>query len=200
MTARGHHNDYDRAATLRCERALVTVEFLCETAAVAPGDIFRPKEGTGSKLAAFNVRGAMLARDDYIEVEIERERLDSGGQSRVALRVANVLPYVTLKVFAFQDRHENKDAYDLIYTLLHTPGGPHQAGVRAASSPVCHDPRVADALRLLQERFADIEQDGPTAYANFLAEPGDDEQHARFRQEAVATRREFLTGLAYTPR
>jgi hypothetical protein len=92
----------------------VLVEFLCETDKVEPGRIYRPKgESTGSKLGAFNVRGAHLTRDDFIERVIEGERLDAGGQSRVVVRVANVLPYTVLKVFAFQDRHENKDAYDL---------------------------------------------------------------------------------------
>lgn len=89
----------------------VLVEFLCETDEVEPGRIFRPKgEGTGSKLAAFNVRGAHLARDDYIERELEAERLDGGGRSKVTARIANLLPYTVLKMFAFQDRHENKDA------------------------------------------------------------------------------------------
>lgn len=46
----------------------VLVEFLCETDEVEPGRIFRPKgEFTGSKLGAFNVRGAHLVRDDFIE-------------------------------------------------------------------------------------------------------------------------------------
>ena len=39
---------------------------------------------------------------------------------------------------------------------------------------------------------ADVGQDGPTAYRKFLAEPGDDEEAARLRREAVATVRAFL--------
>lgn len=104
------------------------VEFLCETDEVEPGRIFKPKgESTGSKLGAFNVRGAHLVSDDFIEREIEGERLD-GGHSRVTVRVANVLPYTVLKILAFQDRHENKDAYDLVFTLLNHEGGPLVAG------------------------------------------------------------------------
>jgi hypothetical protein len=38
-------------------------------------------------------------------------------------------------VFAFQDRHENKDAYDLIFTLLNGEGGPRAVGRAAAASP-----------------------------------------------------------------
>lgn len=43
---------------------------------VPPGRIFRPKgEFTGSKLGAFNVRGAHLVRDDFIERHIEANAL-----------------------------------------------------------------------------------------------------------------------------
>jgi len=172
----------------------VIVEFLCETEAVPAGLVFRPKAGsTGSRVGAFNVRGANLVGYDFVERTLEGERLDGGGRSKVAVRVANVLPYTVLKILAFQDRHENKDAYDLVFCLLHFGDGPEAAGGEAARSTVAHDPRVTDALALLAERFHDVEQDGPTAYAAFLAEPGDDDDDAaRLRREAVATVRAFL--------
>jgi hypothetical protein len=175
--------------------ATILVEFLCETDAVDGGAIFRPRgESTGSKLSAFNVRGAHLVRDDFIECEIEGERLDGGGRSRVAVRVANVLPLTVLKIFAFQNRHENKDAYDLVFTLLNYEGGPRSAGRDSAAGPVAEDDHVVEALDLLEERFRESGHDGPSAYALFLAPPDDDEQNARLRQEAVATVREFLRG------
>lgn len=136
------------------EGVTVFVEFLCETDEVEPGRIFRPKgEFTGSKLGAFNVRGAHLVRDDFIEHEIEGERLDGGGRSKVTVRVANLLPYTVLKIFAFQDRHENKDAYDLVFTLLNHEGGPRAVGRASAASPVAAHPQVKEALALLGERF-----------------------------------------------
>jgi hypothetical protein len=172
----------------------VQAEFLCETDSVEPGRIFRPKgEATGAKFGAFNVRGAHLARDDFKEVVIEAERLDAGGRSKVSVRVANVLPYTALKIFAFQDRHENKDSYDLSFTLLNFSGGPEVAGTAAASSPVRDHPQVREALALLEERFRNAEQDGPHAYAGFLATT--EEEHARLRQEAVAIVREFLAAV-----
>jgi hypothetical protein len=177
------------------EGVKVIVEFLCETDQEDFGRIFRPKdESTGSKLGAFNVRGAHLARDDFVERDIEAERLDGGGRSRVTVRVANVLPYTVLKIFSFQERHENKDAYDLGFTLLNHEGGPRAAGAAAAGSPVAGHEQVPDALALLAERFADADQDGSSAYALFLADPDDEEERARLRQEAVATVREFLAG------
>lgn len=179
------------------EGVTVLVEFLCETDEVEPGHIFRPKgEFTGSKLGAFNVRGAHLVREDFIEVEIEGERLDGGGRSRVTVRVAGLLPYAVLKILAFQDRHENKDAYDLVFTLMNHPGGPRAAGAAAADSPIAQYPQVEEALSLLEERFRDVGQDGPNAYALFLATPDDKEEEARLRQEAVAIAREFLRGFS----
>jgi hypothetical protein len=173
----------------------VLVEFLCETDEVEPGRIYRPKgEFTGSKLGAFNVRGAQLARLDYIECEIEGERLDGGGRSRVTLRIASVLPYTVLKIFAFQDRHENKDAYDLVFTLLNAGGGPRAAGRAAAASAVAGHDQVIEALGLLHNRFRDAAHDGPTAYASFLATDGDEEEKSRLRQQASASARAFLDG------
>ena len=173
----------------------VVVEFLCETNEVEPGRIFRPKgEFTGSKLGAFNVRGAHLVRHDFVERGIEAERLDGGGLSEVTVRVANLLPYTVLKILAFQDRHENKDAYDLVFTLLNHAGDPRASGVEARSSSVAKHPQVDEALTLLGERFRGPEEDGPSAYASFLAPKADEDGKARLRQEARATVREFLTG------
>jgi hypothetical protein len=171
----------------------VFVEFLCETDRVAPGAIFRPTgETLGSNLGAFNVRGAQLVAQDYLEYVIEGERLDNGGLSRVTLRIANVLPYVVLKINAFQDRHENKDAYDLVFTLLHYGEGPSDAGRTAAKSPVARADQISEAMTLLAERFESSAHDGPAAYANFLAVTDADEELARYRQDAYGVVRQFL--------
>ena len=179
----------------RIEGMTVILEFLCETDQVEPGKIFKPKEGTGSGLGAFNVRGAQLVTRDYVEHAIEADRIDGGGRSKVVVRVANILPYTVLKILAFQDRHENKDSYDLIYCLLNFGVGPEEAGRSAARSAIRADAQVDRALRLLAERFADADQDGPHAYGAFLADEGDEEEKARLRQEAVAVVRDFLTAM-----
>lgn len=178
----------------------VLVEFLCETDSVAPGRIFSPKgESTGSRVSAFNVRGAQLVREDFVEVEIDGERLDDGGHSSVVVRVANVLPYAVLKTLAFQDRHENKDAYDLVFTLLNYGEGPQEAGRAASLSPVVNNEQVCEALTLMEARFKDTSQDGPHSYAGFLGVPGDDDELARLRLQAVMTVQSFLGGLRKTP-
>jgi predicted nucleotidyltransferase len=178
----------------KLDESTVLVEFLCETDQVAAGRIFKPKQDFGSKMAALNVAGADLASRDYVEVALEAERLDGGGRSRVTVRVANLLPLVVLKIAAFQDRHANKDAYDLIFTLRNWPGGLDGAGKAAAESPVAAEEITTQALALLGERFADTDQDGPAAYAAFTATTGADPD--QMRQEAVAVARQFLGAVA----
>jgi hypothetical protein len=171
----------------------VIVELLGESNDAEPGRSFRPKgENTGSKLALLNIPGATLAARDFVVVELERQRLDGGGLSKVDVRVANVLAYTILKIHAFQDRHENKDAYDLVFTLLLYPGGPAAAGEAAAGGPIADDPQVTTGLKLLEERFASPDVDAPAAYASFVSDPDDVDELARRRQEAVATVRAFL--------
>lgn len=176
------------------EGVTVTVEFLCETDKVEPGRVYKPKEGTGSGLGAFNVRGAQLVTRDYIDCRIEADRLDDGGQSQVTVRVADILSYAALKILAFQDRHENKDAYDLVYCLLNYGDGPEDAGRHAAERAIAGHEQVRSALALLAERFESTDHDGPRAYAAFL-DDGDAEDVARLRQEAVAVVRQFLAPL-----
>ena len=183
----------------KVDEARVTLEFLCETDQVEAGRIHTTRQHTGSGFGAVNIPGARLATQDYAEVEVEAERIDQGGLSKVTLHVAGLLPYVVLKIRAFQERHHNKDSYDLIYTLLNHPdGGPVAAGRAAAASPIRDDGRVLESLDVLGQRFINVAQDGPNAYANFLADTEDTEGRARLRNEAVAAVGLFLAN-AGTP-
>lgn len=186
----GHHSfQWNREV----DGITVRVEFLCDTEQVEAGRIYRPRGGAGSGFGAVNVPGTGLVTRDFFKVDVEAERLDNGGLSKVTLRVAGLLTYVVLKILAFQDRHHNKDAYDLVYTLVNYPGGgPPAAASVAANSPVRFERQVIDALELLRERFASTEHDGPQAYANFLAEPGDALRSAQLRNTAVEAVRQFL--------
>ncbi len=52
----------------------------------------------------------------------------------MTVRVAGLLPYTVLKILAFQDRHENKDAYDLVFVIVNYAGGPTAAGRASPNS------------------------------------------------------------------
>lgn len=164
------------------------VDLLSETDAVAPGDSFKPRANTGSRLQALNARGIHLLPLDHRVVEVTAERLDGQGVSTVGVRVAGPLPFVALKVNALQLRHLTKDAYDIVYTLdnLGPADSPHpsEAGRLLAQSPIARDPFIVESIDLLRARFAEPHLDGPGAYAQFLGVgPSDD---ARLRNEAVA--------------
>ena len=110
------------------------------------------------------------------------------------VRVANLLPYVVLKINAFQDRHANKDAYDLVFCLRNYRDEVTETGRTLAASPVARVHQVTEALVLLAERFAQPENDGPSAYAAFLGDDADEDARAQLRLEAVAVVREFFRG------
>ena len=99
-----------------------------------------------------------------------------------------------MKILAFQDRHKNKDAYDLVFVIANYPGGPTDAGRASANSPIAGHPQVTEAIALLAARFADTAHDGPHAYEAFLTDSDDSETKARLRNEAVAAIGQYLTG------
>lgn len=173
----------------------VIVEFLTEQGD-EPGSIVRPRNKTGAKLGAFETRGANLVARDYIEREIRGQLLD-GDESFATIRVANLVPFVTLKSFALHDRalKKLKDAYDIVFVLLNWPGGPEAASVAAKESPVFDEPLVQEALGLLAGHFEHVNMDGPGNYAKFLLDDEDEEEEARLRNEAVAVVNKFIAGL-----
>ena len=172
--------------------AKVKVEFICDTDKAEPGSIYKPKHGTGAKFAAFNVRGVNLISRDNIAVPVTADRLEGGGISTVELRVAGVLSFTALKTFAFQDRHHNKDAYDLVCTLRNHREGPRGAGETASQSPVRGAATVAEALTALERQFETADHEGPASYANFLADIDNREEQQRLRNEALVTVQQFL--------
>jgi len=163
------------------------LEFICDTDEVEPGRSFKPRSGSGSRFQAFNVRGARLVSVDHKLVQISAERLDGGGVATAAVQLAGLLPFVVLKISAFVDRHHDKDAYDLVWSLANHPDGPEGTSREMAASPVVADPLAVAALTLLRGRFTEARNDAPTAYATFLDVTGDPEVAARLRNEAVET-------------
>ncbi|MHB1341341.1 MAG: hypothetical protein ACYC77_09225 [Coriobacteriia bacterium] len=172
----------------------VAIEFITEQGG-EPGKIMRPRQGTGSKLGAFEARGAGLVALDFVEREI-RGQLCDGSTSFGTLRVANLVPFITLKALAQHDRGvvKYKDAYDIVFTIGNWPGGPAGAGAAALTSPVIDHPHVREAFEKLHLHFASTEMDGPVQYSAFLFDPAvDDEEEAeRLKLEAVATVRAFV--------
>lgn len=176
----------------------VLIEFMTEQGG-EPGTIARPRQSTGAKLGAFEARGASLVAEDFVEREI-RGQLQDGSESFGTIRVANLVPFLTLKSLALHERgaSKHKDAYDIVFTLGNWPGGPAGAAAEAARSPVIDREVVRDAFEKLDAHFAHVGMDAPGHYGRFLFDEAvdDDEEKERLRLEALAVVRGFLDALS----
>jgi hypothetical protein len=179
----------------------VVVDLLCDADLGEGGQVAElPGE---RRLSALKIPGAHLVVADHVEVELTAALLDERGVATETVRVANVVPFVVLKALAYEDRFEEKDAYDLIYCLMHFGGGPEDVAAqfveRLERWP--DEPLLPRAVEILRTRFASDEQtpgarkDGPISYARFLADPGRRDLDARHRQDAAAVVELFLRAL-----
>jgi hypothetical protein len=183
------------------EGVTVVVDLLCDAPPAEGGQVAElPGE---RRLSALKIPGANLVVADHIEVELTASLLDERGVATETLRVANVVPFIVLKALAYEDRFEEKDAYDLVYCLMYYGAGPEEVAAqfadRLARWPT--EPLLSRALDILRFRFASDERtpgarkDGPSSYARFLADPGRRDLDARHRQDAAAVVELFLRAL-----
>lgn len=137
---------------------------------------------------------------DYIEVRLTVPLLDERGEAAEAVRVANDVPFVVLKALAYEDRFEEKDAYDLVYCLMHFGGGPSDVAAQFADRLECwpDEPLLPRALHILRRRFVSddripgLRKDGPISHARFLADPGRSDLDVRRRRDAAEVVEIFL--------
>lgn len=90
-----------------------------------------------------------------------------GEAVRRSIPVCGPAAFVVLKSFAFPDRGEPKDAYDLVYVLRRWPGGASDIACRLASHAKKHPTIVEDALGKLATDFATAAHHGPRRAAAF---------------------------------
>ena len=103
--------------------------------------------------------------------------------------MANILPFLVLKAFALVTR-DKKDAYDIVWTLqAYGEAGPVSAAEAAVQSPIADREEVAEAMAILDERFAEVDRQGPSNYARFFLGGRDDadEERTRLRRDARGT-------------
>jgi len=179
----------------------VVVDLMCSA---DPGEGGRVTELPGERrLSALKIPGAHLVVEDHVEVALTATLLDERGVTTETVRIANVVPFVVLKALAYEDRFEEKDAYDLVYCLMHYGRGPEDVAAQFAERLVRwpEEPLLGRAAEILRTRFASDERtpgarkDGPISYARFLADPGRRDLDARHRQDAAAVVELFLRAL-----
>ncbi len=118
---------------------------------------------------------------------LRRSCYRKNGIAKVKIRFANLVSFTCLKAFAYEQRHERKDAHDLVYCLENIPGGSKAAAEQFAEAlQGKHEETVKAALNILRNRFVSEGKteghlkDGPVAAAKFelgeSTEPEDKEQ------------------------
>jgi predicted nucleotidyltransferase len=153
----------------------VTVDFLLPPVegAEAGGRVL-PLEGDFGVLIA---PGLELAFD-------EREQVTLDGHTLKGERVTRTIPvcgpaaFVVLKAFAFADRAEPKDAFDLVYVIRRWPGGAEVIADRLARHAEHHLDVVRAALELVARDFGSPDLIGPLRMAEFEGAIGTERDEA----------------------
>ena len=109
------------------------------------------------------------------------------------LRYADIVSFTCLKAFAFDQRHERKDAYDLVYCIEFAAGSLDAvAEAFQTARKGKHATVIEEALGILRTRFTDdpktegYRKDGPVAVAQF--EHGEAEDDATRDTRALRQR------------
>ena len=149
----------------------VTIDFLLPPIPGAEqGGRIQPLEGD---FAALIAPGLQLASDERQEIDIAGHTLKGEKVERM-VPVCGPATFVVLKAFAFGDRAEPKDAFDLVYVLRRWPGGISDIVERLERHAKRHRAVIDDALGRLARDFADPETLGPRRVAEFEGEAGED--------------------------
>jgi hypothetical protein len=100
-------------------------------------------------------------------MKIESVDLWASKQSVMA-RVCEVGPFLVFKLRAFLHRQQGKDAFDLLYTMLHYDKGTSAAVQAFAAERVAQNPAFPDARQALSELFTDEKSPGAIKAAGFV--------------------------------
>ncbi len=127
---------------------------------------------------------------------------DLHGEPRTnQVRVCDVGPFLVLKLRSFAERRENKDAFDVYYTLRNFIDGTEAAVAGFNAERKLDNPAFEAAWSCLQEHFGSEGSPGPVATADFIAgerigtEPEETAQRRlTIQQEAVDGARLLLGG------
>jgi hypothetical protein len=150
-----------------------------------------PNEG---QLSALNVPHSSIVFDLFDTVDVTAQLLGDNGEATESIRHADIVSFTCLKAIAYNDRHERKDAHDLIYCLENVPRTKEEiaAEFREALTGKHHDV-IASSLELLRKRFVTDQnaegylKDGPVSVAKFeLGESDEDREGRAVRQRQAA--------------
>lgn len=175
-----------RWQTLTEHGALMVLELLADAPEIAGGKVQPlPTEGT---ISALNIPHSSIVFDLYQVAEIQAELLGGNGVTTEHVKHANLVSFSCLKLLAFDQRFERKDAHDLIYCIEHAPQG-WEAAAEAFRKELDgkHGAVIQSSLEILRRRFVQDEKiegyrkDGPVSVAKFELGQGEEPEQREAR-------------------
>ncbi len=164
------------------DRVDIYLDFLTEVPGKTSGTVMVDDVQTSvfrgiDRALAINRRREISAVDVY------------GAPVRCSVRVCEAGPYLVLKLIAFAQRRQPKDAFDLHQLAMHYDGGP-AAVIAAFAAERDVNSGFALARATVAEHFANEEGSGPLRGAAFVygenpPRGASATEHLRFRQELV---------------
>ena len=140
-------------------------------------------------------RGCDLAFDDPLRVTM-KARMPNGAVNEVGVRVARVVPYLTMKGIALHSRLKEKDAYDIYFTLKHYEGGKEE--LAKALRPHITNKLVLEGLSKIRGKFKDVDSLGPVNVAEFM-EITDSDERETIKRDAFEQVAGLLDALGIDP-
>ena len=141
----------------------VTVDFLIPPS--LEGDRGGTLRHIEPDFAAIITPGLHLAFEDRVRVTLSGTTI-MAEQAKRSVWVCGPGAYVILKAIAFDQRGENKDAYDLYYLVRNFGAGLNEVASRIR--PLLGDPVARKAMAVIQRDFTARDKVGPTRVAEFL--------------------------------
>ena len=142
----------------------VPLDFLTEYSGKTKGTV------TVDDIAASILPGINRALQTARTVKVSGHDLD-GNLKKVTLRVCEVGPFLALKLRAFAHRQQPKDAFDILYTLLHYDRGTNVAVAAFAEEVRLKNPACPDAIQCIEREFGSETSPAPVKAAHFVLGP-----------------------------
>ncbi|HEY8903502.1 MAG TPA: hypothetical protein VIM48_07330 [Chthoniobacterales bacterium] len=110
-----------------------------------------------------------------------------GAEQCHEIRICEVGPFLALKLRAFSHRQQPKDAFDILYTVLHYDGGVGGAVNAFAEEIRAKNPACQDALHSLKEHFSHESAPGPMKASHFVlgSAAADESEDSKFRRVRI---------------
>jgi hypothetical protein len=121
--------------------------------------------------------------------------MPAGGKNRVEIAIASIPALLAMKGYAIQNRHKQKDAYDIYYCIRNYEGGPQ--ALAELCKPLLAFPEAKQGYLNIAGKFDKPDGYGPTSVRKFVEDPAilGDRTPDQWQQDAFGQVQAWLKAL-----